>query len=373
MSDLMRYKQPNWIDGMKINKDHFIALENHFTARINDQNYNDINSHNYGLLPPQGDQEKFLSISVNIDNQNYLKVKLDSCHAITPGGYRIGIFKNNTGREDFILKNVETEYNLASTKDGELFLIISVDPFSRVPEGKADPNEYPLRLPYINHEYKLHLIPVEEFKDNSVNFDMLPVARISIKNNKPEVSEEYIPPCTTINSYEKLISFYEYIDKNISSLEKDTVKIIYDINEKGGSNILTEIVSFLTDKLLYYISTNITGFRSFFNTRPPLYVFEFVISMARVLRNNFDIRSAEEKEVLLNYFSEHFDIVPSRFKQLLDNTISMTYNHMEIYEAVKKSEDFLNVISVLFHELSKMELIAGQKKEEPRKIDITLR
>ena len=85
---------------------------------------------------------------------------------------------------------------------------------------------------------------------------------------------------------------------------------------------------------------------------------------------------AEEKEVLLNYFSEHFDIVPSRFKQLLDNTIALDYNHREIYHAIEKGEDFINVISLLFNELSKMELIAGKKKApqtQTRKIDIILR
>jgi len=59
---------------------------------------------------------------------------------------------------------------------------------------------------------------------------------------------------------------------------------------------------------------------------------------------------------------------------LLDNTIGLNYDHTNIYHSVEKAEDFLNVISLLFNELSKMELIAGKKKKaEPKKIDIILR
>jgi len=91
MSDLLKYKQVNWIDGMKINKDHFISLENHFVARSIDWNNQLLNHNIYGLLPHRANKEKFLSVKTIIDNQNYLNVKVESCHAITQGGYRIEI------------------------------------------------------------------------------------------------------------------------------------------------------------------------------------------------------------------------------------------------------------------------------------------
>ena len=177
-------------------------------------------------------------------------------------------------------------------------------------------------------------------------------------------------------TYGEYLSFeyHTYIDQHISALEKNAVKIIYDINEKHETNILTDIVTYITENLLHFISANITKFRWFSKSKPPIYLIEFIVSFARVLKNAFDIRTAEEKEVLLNYFSEHFNIVPSRFKQLLDNTIGLNYDHTDMYHSVEKAEDFLNVISLLFNELSKMELIAGkQKKAEPNKIDIILR
>jgi len=162
--------------------------------------------------------------------------------------------------------------------------------------------------------------------------------------------------------------------ENTVAEQKQEIKIIYDINEKQDENILTGIVKHITGDLLNFLSNNIPGYKWFLRAKPPIYVFEFIVKIARLLKNSFDSRTAEEKEVLLNYFSEYFDIVPSRFKQLLDNTIGLAYDHTEIYSIVEKCEDFMNVISVLFNELSKMELISGKKKkEEPKRIDIILR
>ena len=203
---------------------------------------------------------------------------------------------------------------------------------------------------------------------------MLTLSKIVIKNNKPEIDEEYIPPCTSLDSHPKLIELYSYIDKNISSLEKNVVQIIYNVKEKHASNVLTDIVVCISENILYFVSNSITKLRWFLKSAPPIYLFEIIVSLARVLKNTFDTRTAEEKEVLLNYFSEHFDIIPSKFKQLLDSTIALDYEHADIKESIKKTEDFINVISLLFNELRKMELIAGKKKQvEPKKIDIVIR
>jgi len=84
MSDLLKYKQVNWIDGMKVNKNHFISQENYYSASLNDIRNNNLNDNNFGLLPQKDDSRNFLNINTIVDNQNYLKVKVLSCHAVTP-------------------------------------------------------------------------------------------------------------------------------------------------------------------------------------------------------------------------------------------------------------------------------------------------
>ncbi len=363
MKDLLKHKQVNWIDGMKVNKDHFIGFKNSFNASVVDIMNNVLNDNNYGLLSLKDDSDDFLNINMVVDNQNYLRVKIINCHAITPGGYRIEISEDGSDQVDYTIQDIETDYDLATSNNSELFLIISVDPFSGVPEGIANPAEIPLRLPFISPEYKLHLIPAEQVVGYKLGPNLLTLSKISIKNNRPEIDDQYIPPCTGIDSHPRLTEFHSYIDKSISALEKDVVLIISNVNEKRSSNILTNIVIFISENLLYFLSNNITKTRWSLKSAPPIYLFEIIVNMARLLKNSFDVRTAEEKEVLLNYFSEHFDIAQSKFKQLLDNTIAIEYDHTDIHESIKKSEDFIKVISLLFSELSKMELIAGERKK----------
>jgi hypothetical protein len=40
----------NWMDGMKVNKEHFIATDNHVTRQIKSIYSSFINPFNYGLL-----------------------------------------------------------------------------------------------------------------------------------------------------------------------------------------------------------------------------------------------------------------------------------------------------------------------------------
>lgn len=375
MSDILKYKQVNWVDGMKINKNHLINLEEYFTACIIDNRNIGLDEFNYGLIPIKRSDNQFLDINIIVDNQNYLIVKILECHAITPGGNRIEIVNEESEDKRMILKNVEASYNLANSGDNDLFLIISMDPYSRIPIGVPNTNELPLRLPNVVPKYKLHILPVKDVMGYRLGPNMLTVGKIQVAQGRPEINEEYIPPCQSMDAHPKLAEFHTFIDKSISSLEKNTVQILSNINEKPETNVLTDIVSYISNNLLRFISNTITYNRWFIKTKPPIYLFEYIVRMARILKNSFDIRSKEEKEVMLNYFSEHFGISSSEFKQLLDNTIILNYEHTDINDSIKRTEDFMNVISQLFNELSKMELISGKKKkkEETKTIDIFIR
>jgi hypothetical protein len=372
MSDLSKYKKINWINGMKINKEHLIGSDNHFTANAIDTRLLQLNEFNYGLVPTEDGSDN-LKIDVVMDNQNSLRVVINTCLAISPGGFRI-IIHNKGNDNSYTIPNIETEYDLSGASEKSFYLIISVDPYQRIPQGKADSKETPLRLPFVDSEYKVHLVPASQVEGARLGPNMLTIGKLDTSGNHPELVDSYIPPCINIAAHPKLLELYAYVLKNISQLEKNVVKIIHEINEKHDSNVLTGIVSHISESLLQFLSGSITNLNWALSYAPPIHTFEFVTSIARVLKNSYDTRTAEEKEVLLNYFSEHFDINPSRFKQLLDNTIGMSYDHTDINHSIEKTEDFINVIALLFNELSKMELIAGKRKKiEHKKIDIIIR
>ena len=371
MQDLNKYKQINWVDGMKINKDHFIGLENYFISRIQSWRSSTIDQYNYGLLPFDDTIEQTIKFQAVIDNQ-YLNVKLINCQAITQGGYWINISDESSDAGGTGKIDIETSLELKNVQEGEYYLIISVDPYSRGPVGKVSAAEDPLRFPFVVPEYKLHLSNVDVEVAGKLGSDSLILGKISYKDNKPEIINEYIPPCSSIQSHPLLIKSYTHLTQSLYALELNIIELITEINSRESSNILTKTILHLSEKLLTFLGVHSTEYRWYLKNKPPVYLLDWVVTIAKIFKNAYETRTAEEREKLLNYFYDHFDINPSKFKQLLDHTIEIEYDHNDINQSLKKAGDFFDVILSLFNELKKMEFIVGGKRKT-RKIDIVIR
>src|SRR6478609_135470 len=89
----------NWIDGMKISKDHFIDSNNHMTDLFRDGQSTYINSYNYGLTTPDFNSTNSFELIVDDSSENIFSVKLNKCRAITCGGFKINIDQNKHPEE----------------------------------------------------------------------------------------------------------------------------------------------------------------------------------------------------------------------------------------------------------------------------------
>ena len=90
MLEKLNYFPVNWVDGMKINKSHFISMQDNFVDMMRDAIGSHVTPINYGLLPVYNTMES-IKISLVIDNHKLLRVKIEECHAVTPNGARIEI------------------------------------------------------------------------------------------------------------------------------------------------------------------------------------------------------------------------------------------------------------------------------------------
>ena len=98
------YLPVNWVDGMKINKQHFIAERNAMQQQIVFSGGSHITAVNYGLLPAIANEQKAFKITVSLDNQQFVQVRLINCRAITPGGAFINIEEGAFGENDIKAK-----------------------------------------------------------------------------------------------------------------------------------------------------------------------------------------------------------------------------------------------------------------------------
>src|SRR5688500_6006072 len=89
MRDNLTHFPVNWINGMKINKDHFIAQDDAWKDAINDIAALNLSPIRYGVLPPSVSGDNTFNVKTTLDNQHTLRVAVLSCNAITAGGVRI--------------------------------------------------------------------------------------------------------------------------------------------------------------------------------------------------------------------------------------------------------------------------------------------
>ena len=104
------------IDGMKINKNHFIDLENALTQFSQVIGSQKVNTTNYGLLPDVGTDDS-VKINFSIDGQDTIKVQLIKCKAITVGGNLIYITPEIT---DFLERSnqiIKADYTIKGPEE----------------------------------------------------------------------------------------------------------------------------------------------------------------------------------------------------------------------------------------------------------------
>ena len=358
----VRYFQVNWADGMKINKDHFIALENVFNDKIRDNIATGINDYNYGLLPPLPGKSSSIKVAITADNENIIKVKLLECRAITPGGARIEILEDYQDAHGFTVPLAEAVLELEGSKATDFYVLLTIQPFSRVPVGNADPSEEPPRYPYAVPEIKLHMMSSDQMAAKEMGSYYLSIGKMKLVNGQLEIDTEYIPPCCSVQSHSQLKDMHGKFDEFFSKLELNFITLLRKIKEKEQNHDLANAVSFLSSNMLAFLSNSILEYRWIDANLPPVVMFEKIARCARILKNEIDANAAEIKEELMNYIAEWCNLNPGEFEKILIDAIDFRYEHIRIRDTVFVMDQFAKVTSEFFDKLSALEYI-GKKKD----------
>ena len=80
MYNHLTYLPVNWIDGMKISKDHFIAQDSAMTNLIHISTALNLSPVRYGILPAS---DGGIRTVLSVDNQNALSVTVLQCKAVS--------------------------------------------------------------------------------------------------------------------------------------------------------------------------------------------------------------------------------------------------------------------------------------------------
>ena len=357
MIEKLNHFPVNWIDGMKINKSHFLDVQNFVSDSIRDSVGIHTSMINYGLLPVA----EPIKMNLIIDNHKLLRIKVEECHAITPNGSRIDI-----GTSESLSLSIpypEAVRELKENENAVLLACISVNHFKRTPYGEPDPEENPPRYPYTHPEYSLNLIPEDELK-NTIGFgaNYLTIGKILVSAGESKIDDNYIPPSVSVSSHQKLQDLYTEIDRFYGQIELYAVQIAQKIHAKKQSNDLAVMMEMMSDKTLNYLGMEINRLRWMSPHTPPANMLLSVVALARVLKNFIDARSGAGKEELLNYFAEWCNVSQGDFEVIFSETINTDYNHNQIDRVISKITRFMKTLEDLFSILSRLDYI-GKKRD----------
>lgn len=362
MRDNVKYFPVNWIDGMKINKDHFISQDNAWLGMLQDLSAVHVSPIRYGVLPSSVSGDNTFNVKISLDNQQSLRVSVLACNAVTPGGVRIvipaaSVIQAETG-------NTLTETFPFSAKGNESvwWLFLTVHPYDKQPSGSPDLSENPPRFPFLLPSYGIQLVSDNNYKEFAWQPYSLAIGKVLISGNDIKIENDYIPPCFSVASHADLVSLHSELDQFMSDIELFSSRIVQKIFKKNQQNEISELVMFLCDRVILYITQAITAMRWTILYDPPAVMFASISGLARVMKNSIDMRTGSGKDELMNYLIEWCEIKQGDLETMLANLSNSTFDNNDINRNIYDIISFVKVTSKLFETLSKLEFI-GKRKE----------
>lgn len=362
MRDRLQHYFVNWVDGMKINKSHFADQNMAVRAALHDAASLHLTPHRYGVLPPSVAGENTFSVRVSLDNQNTLRVVVEACQAVTPGGVRISLpaFQSPVATEADVLPATILPFSSAG---GELdwWIVLIVHPFRPQAAGAPDLGENPPRFPFEVPTYTIEVVPQSQYKQFTYYPYALTVGKLFVVNNEVTLVDFYVPPCYSVSAHPELISLLGEFDSFLSSLERNCTLIVQKIFKKSQQNDVSELVMFLCDRVMLYLGQALTAARWNLLYESPATLFFTMASLARVLKNTVDLRIGAGKDELMEYLSEWCELKQGELESLLASIAGMAYDHNDVNKNVSEAAVFVRVIAKLFGSLSRLEFIGKRK------------
>ena len=348
----------NWIDGMKISKDHLVQQEDFMIDSIRDSNSIHINSYNFGLLPITervGDKTIY-ELQSTATNDAQLIIK--KCTAITLAGYRIELFDHKVNIRN-LAKNMSQDQEVV---DGQFYILASVNPFDHIPFGDIDADEIPPRHPFTKPNYRIELVDVSILNSSFSGCNYLVLGKVAMKSGMAQIDANFIPPCSSIESHPKLVEYYNNYSNSLSNLRQYAFKIIQKTAHKNQNITLAENVKTLCKTIIGNIGENYFQFKNIVTEQPPIFLINIFSKLALQLYNDTQMMVQAELEEMLNYSLEWSEVTPHSLLNQLTATAEISYDHHNTGEYFFNINQMLKSLELIFGKLSELDYI-GQRRE----------
>lgn len=346
----------NWTDSMGVAPEDLRQTEDFFIELASNGLAVGTENHKFGLLPPIAGEKKSIDMEIKESVTGNLELVIRKFYALTQGGYLIR-FEAATG-EELVSQFSQAE---KAGDSGGWNIIMTFNPYQRVPVGIPDEEEYPPRHPDTDATVLIHFLPISEVNSYNLNPQQLIIGKV-LKNGSSYLISEYIPPCVYMASHPVLITFYNRLSSMMESMERNSREIINKVRDKKTLSPLAVNIEMICRQVMDYISSVYFNFNNAGLYWSPFQMAGCFSTLAHKLYMNFCFIPSAEKEEMFTYFSEWGEISPGMFETCISEALEMRYDHYDIRSSMELVDKFMCILSQLWDVLSRLEYI-GQHKE----------
>ena len=346
----------NWTDTMGVAPSDLRQTEDFFIELASSGMAARTEHYKFGLLPPVAGETESMDLNIKETVTGKLELCLRKIHAVTHGGYLIkyGAIAGEELSEKYLIE--DKTGNVAGWD-----IVLSFNPYQRIPVGIPDEEELPLRHPDSDATFRIHILPMNEVNLMNLGGQQLIIGRVTKRGNA-YVTEEYIPPCTYMCAHPQLVKYYNRFASMMEALERCSREIINKIRHKKNPSPLAVNIEMLCHQIMDYISTVYFHFNNAGLYWTPFGMAECFSTLAHKLYVSFCFISSADKEEMFTYFCEWGEINPGMLEACISDVLGLRYNHYHIRESMEQTEYFMTTLSQLWEILSQLEYI-GQRKE----------
>lgn len=353
----------NWVDGMKISRQHFIDTDHYHTDQVRRAGAALLTPMNYGLLLPKDGNDP-LEIQVLGDAGNQIRVKLNRCQAISPDGSVLDVEETDDLKLDTSLAGILEQYRLPMTQNVEIYMILSVSMFERQPTGTPPESEIPVRHPYTLPLYRVSLVPSELINIDQWGGPGLIIGKLAYSNSELRVLHDFVPASCAVRSHKNLREWHSRWTGYLNDIEMYSFRILQKIKTKSQKSTLSDSVQMMVERLVSTMTIVNIGFQRLAPFEPPVQMVTAMSQAAQAIRVSLECLTDREKEELLGYLAEWADDSPGSIEKHLLSVIQAPYNHNDILPCLRIIDSFYSMWTALFLKLSQLEFIGKRKGQQ---------
>jgi hypothetical protein len=351
---------------MKISRRHFAEVDHATADHLRDAIALHLRPDYYGLLPATNElgSPTAFELLLSVDAQGEVQARLTQCRAITAGGARIEITPSSAPlAARTSLAQLLAAFGLTATEGLRFSVVLTVNPFERVPTGTPSPEETPPRHPYTRPAYELSFVPTQQLNGASSATFTLAVGELLYADGELRPVAQFIPPSTALASHPALVQALHQLDFQLTELETDAFKIIHKVKLRTDKRShLADMVRALAEHTVFALAQQLTTLRLMAAAQPPIYLLDALLRVAKSFKTSLDSLTEGEREELLRYFEQWSETLPATLLGALHGAVSLAYNHQQVHEHLRQQQQLWQLIGAIFRQLSQLEYI-GKNKE----------